>query len=77
MQIDFGGVSVVIGGHAIRVLFRHERQTAWLDGIECAFRHFGGLPAEILLDNARALVAHHDAQTREVVFNERLHAFAR
>src|SRR3954470_15261285 len=93
MQIDFGGVSVVIGGQAIRVFlfvatlghsrrifvraFRHERQTAWLDGIEGAFRHFGGLPAEILLDNARALVAHHDVQTREVVFNERLHAFAR
>ena len=93
MQIDFGGASVVIGGQAIRVFlfvatlgysrrifvraFRHERQTAWLDGIEGAFRHFGGLPAEILLDNARALVAHHDAQTREVVFNERLHAFAR
>jgi transposase len=93
MQIDFGGASVVIGGQAIRVYlfvatlghsrrtfvqaFRHERQTAWLDGIEGAFRHFGGLPAEILLDNARALVTHHDAQTREVVFNERLHAFAR
>jgi transposase len=93
MQIDFGGASVVIGGQAIRVYlfvatlghsrrtfvqaFRHERQTAWLDGIEGAFRHFGGLPAEILLDNARALVAHHDPQTREVVFNERLHAFAR
>jgi transposase len=93
MQIDFGGASVVIGGEVVRVFlfvatlghsrrtfvraFRHERQTAWLDGIESAFRHFGGLPAEILLDNARALVTHHDARTREVVFNERLHAFAR
>src|SRR5215207_880307 len=93
MQIDFGGASVVIGGQAVRVFlfvatlgysrrtfvraFRHERQAAWVDGIEGAFRHFGGLPAEILLDNARALVVHHDAQTREVVFNERLHAFAR
>jgi transposase len=93
MQIDFGGASVVIGGEVARVFlfvatlgysrrtfvraFRHERQTAWLDGIEGAFRHFGGLPAEVLLDNARALVTHHDAQTREVVFNERLHAFAR
>ena len=93
MQIDFGGMNVVIGSQAIRVFlfvatlgysrrifvqaFRHERQTAWLDGIEGAFRHFGGLPAEILLDNARALVAHHDAQTREVVFSERLHTFAR
>ncbi len=57
--------------------FRHERQSAWLDGIEGAFRHFGGLPAELLMDNARALVTHHDAATREVAFNERLHAFAR
>ena len=62
----------MIGGEAVRVFlfvatlgysrrifvqaFRHERQTAWLDGIEGAFRHFGGLPAEVLLDNARALV---------------------
>ena len=30
----------------------------------------------MLLDNARALVDHHDAATREVRFNERLHAFA-
>ena len=67
-------------GHSRRTFvraFRHERQAAWLDGIEGAFRHFGGLPAEVLLDNARALVTHHDARTREVVFNERLHAFAR
>lgn len=57
--------------------FRHERQSAWLEGIEGAFRHFGGLPGELLLDNARALVRHHDAATREVEFNERLHAFTR
>ncbi len=57
--------------------FRHERQSAWLEGIEGAFRHFGGLPGELLLDNAKALVRHHDAATREVAFNDRLHAFAR
>ena len=65
--------------------FRHERQSAWFDGIEGAFRHFGGLPAEVLLDNAKALVEHHDAGTRveprgspeEVLFNERFHAFTR
>ena len=57
--------------------FRHERQSAWLDGIEGAFRHFDGLPAELLMDNAKALVAHHDAATREVAFNDRLHSFAR
>ena len=57
--------------------FRHERQSAWFDGIEAAFRHFGGVPEEVLLDNARALVEQHDAATREVRFNPRLHAFAR
>ena len=93
MRIDFGGASVVIGGEVARVFlfvatlgrsrrtfvraFRRERQAARLDGTEGAFRHFGGLPAEVLLDNARALATHHDARTREVVLNERLHAFMR
>jgi transposase len=31
----------------------------------------------VLLDDAQALVEHHDTQTREVRFNERLKAFAR
>jgi len=58
--------------------FHNERQGAWLDGLERAFRrHFGGVPEEVLLDNARPLVTHHDPQTREVVFNDRFHAFAR
>lgn len=57
--------------------FWHERQSAWLDGIEGAFDHFGGVPQEVLLDNPRALVEHHDAVTREVRFNDRLLAFAR
>lgn len=93
LQIDFGERRVQIGdepvgvhlfvatlGHSRRVhvqAFRHERQSAWLDGLEGAFRHFGGVPQEVLLDNPRALVAHHDAATREVRFNARLHAFAR
>jgi hypothetical protein len=57
--------------------FRHERQSAWLDGIEGAFRHFGGVTAEVLVDNAKALVSCHDAATREVTFNGRFLAFAR
>lgn len=93
LQIDFGERGVRIGEEAVRVhlfvatlgysrrvyvrAFRHERQSAWFDGIEGAFRHFGGLPAEVLLDNAKALVEHHDAGTREVLFNERFHAFTR
>jgi transposase len=93
LQIDFGERGVRIGEETVRVHlfvatlgysrrvfvrgFRHERQSAWFEGIEGAFHHFGGLPAEVLLDNARALVEHHDAGTREVAFNERFHAFAR
>ena len=93
LQIDFGQRRIAIEGERDRVFlfvatlgysrriyaaaFRHERQSAWLEGIEGAFRHFGGLPGELLLDNARALVKHHDAVTREVEFNDRLHAFTR
>jgi transposase len=93
LQIDFGQRRIAIEGDHGKVClfvatlgysrriyaaaFRHERQSAWLEGIEGAFRHFGGLPVELLLDNARALVKYHDAATREVEFNERLHAFTR
>src|ERR687897_1885185 len=93
LQIDFGERWVAIGGEQVRVhlfvatlghsrrvyarAFRHERQSAWFEGLEGALRHFGGLPKEVLLDNAKALVEHHDPATREVVFNARLHAFAR
>lgn len=31
--------------------FRNERQESWLEGFESTFRHFGGVAAEILLDN--------------------------
>src|SRR3712207_3417554 len=87
LQIDFGERQVRIGAESVRAhlfvatlgysrrlfvrVFRNERQASWFAGIEGAFRHFGGRPAELLLDNARALVERHDVQTREVVFNER------
>jgi transposase len=93
LQIDFGQKRVAIGGVTVPVFlfvatlgfsrlgyvqaFRHERQSAWFAGLEAAFRHFGGVPREVLLDNARALVEHHDPATREVRFNARLEAFAR
>ncbi|HSE04986.1 MAG TPA: IS21 family transposase [Methylomirabilota bacterium] len=93
LQVDFGELRVTVGGEGARLhlfvatlghsrrcyvrAFRHERQSAWFDGIEGAFGHFGGIPQEVLFDNARALVDHHDAATREVRFNERLRAFAR
>ncbi len=82
LQVDFGEMRVPIGGESVRLYlfvatlgysrrifvraFRHERQSAWLEGMEAAFSHFGGAPQEVLLDNARALVDRHDAVTREV-----------
>jgi len=93
LQIDFGEAGVWIDDARLRVhLFvgtlgysrrmhirpsMRERQVDWFEGMEGAFLKFGGVPTEILFDNARALVEHHDAATREVRFNARLHAFAR
>lgn len=58
LQIDFGETAVLIGAEKVRVYlfvatlgysrrpyvqaFRHERQSAWFDGMEGAFHHFGG-----------------------------------
>lgn len=93
LQIDFGTTTVRIGEapmpvrlfvatlgfsrRAFVAVFDHERQAAWLTGLEGAFRHFGGVPEEVLLDNARALVDAHDPTTRVVAFNARFLAFAR
>jgi transposase len=93
LQIDFGDTRVWIGDERVRVhvfvatlgysrrlhirASLREAQTDWFAGMEGAFLRFGGVPAELLFDNPRALVEHHDAVTREVRFNTRLHAFAR
>jgi transposase len=93
LQIDFGSLRVSVAGETTKIhlfvatlgysrrtyvtLFLHERQSAWLQGLEGAFRYFGGTTGELLIDNAKALVSEHDAQTREVVFNHRFHAFCR
>lgn len=76
------GFTCLWGRWAIRggcMLARHSgsaRQTG-LKAMEGAFLRFGGVPAAVLIDNAKALVEHHDSVTREVRFNARLHAFAR
>jgi transposase len=92
MQIDFGERRVPIGGETVKVYFfvatlgysrrlyvrafRNERQDSWFAGLEGAFQHFGGVTEEVLFDNDRGLVEHHDRATREVEFNTRLHSFA-
>ena len=73
LQIDFGERQVTIGDEKVKVYlfvatlgysrrlyvrpFRNERQESWFAGVEGAFRHFGGVTKEVLLDNDRGLVA--------------------
>jgi transposase len=92
LQIDFGSTKIHIAGVWIRVFlfvatlgysrrlyvapFLHERQNVWFSGLEGAFLHFGGIPQEVLLDNAKSLVQSHDIASRAVVFNERFKAFS-
>jgi transposase len=68
LQIGFGTTTVLIGAERVTLhllvatlgfsrralvrVFDHERQSAWRDGREGAFPYFGGLPEEVLPDNA-------------------------
>jgi hypothetical protein len=93
LQINFGERRVWIGDAQEKVFFvvatlahsrrrhvrafRAERQEHWFAGLESAFRTFGGVPEEVPLDNARALIQHHDPVSREVAVNPKLQALAR
>lgn len=93
LQIDFGERLVEIGGVKVKAFlfvatlghsrrchvraFRDEKQESWFAGLESAFTTFGGVAEEMLLDNPRALVVHHDAVSRTVQFNDKFVAFAR
>lgn len=93
LQIDFGQRRVEIDGlpqlvsffvatlgYSRRIhvrAFAGERQEHWFEGMESAFAAFDGVPEEVLLDNARALILSHDVASREIVVNPKLHAFAR
>ena len=57
--------------------FLHERQGEWLDGIASAFRHFGGVPLEVLGDNARCLVLGRNREAQTVTFHPAYVAFCR
>ena len=92
MQVDFGALRVPIAGILMTVhlcvttlgysrrtyvkAFLAERQEHWLATMEAAFQHFGGVPRELLIDNAKALVVLHSL-TNGVVFTEALLAFCR
>lgn len=89
LQIDFGEKDVIIAGNRVRIHFfvgvlgysrrvyvkayTAENTEAWLNGIENAFRHFGGVPLAIVSDNTKCLVTVHNGH--ELKFNERYNAF--
>jgi hypothetical protein len=57
--------------------FLTQRQDDWLEGIESACRHFGGIPEQILCDNASPLVKSHDVKTGTVVWHPGFQAFCK
>jgi transposase len=91
LQADFGELFVPIAGVRTKVhlcvltlgysrrcfvkAFLSERQAQWLETFEAGFHHFGGVPHELLLDNAKALVLRHDTETGQVTFTGPLLAF--
>jgi len=92
-QADFGTMRVQIGAEWVRVhlfvmtlgysrrnfvaAFLNETREAWQVGLERAFLHFGGVPYEVLIDNAKALVKTHDIARHQVEFSGPFLAFAR
>ena len=93
MQIDFGQKRVLIGGvetvvHLLVAVlsysrrlfvkaFHAERGDDWREGIASAFAHFGGVPRELLIDNARALVVSRERATQSVRLHPQFAAFCR
>lgn len=93
MQVDFGEKKVSIGGHLVKVFllvavlsfsrrlfvraFLAERGDDWREGIAAAFVHFGGVPLQVLVDNARPLVDEHDTQAGTVRFHPAFVEFCR
>lgn len=93
IQGDFGQATVEVGGEKVKLhlcvltlgfsrrpyvdVFESERAEDWFTTFEGAFGYFGGVTEEALIDNAKALVTKHNAQTREVVFSPRFSAFAK
>ncbi|QPN70108.1 IS21 family transposase [Synechococcus sp. CBW1108] len=93
LQADFGELWVPIGGVRTKVhicvltlgysrrqlirVYRHQRQRHWLQALEEAFRVWDGVPEQVLVDNAKALITHHNPRAGELVINPVFAAFAR
>jgi transposase len=93
IQIDFGEKFVLIAGVRVKVYFMTavlgysrrlycraflaQRQDDWLEGLDRAFEHFGGLTEQILCDNASPLVRFHDRESGHVTWNPGFEAFCK
>lgn len=57
--------------------YEHERTSAWIDGLKRACDFFGGVPNEVLFDNAKAIMIERDAyEDGEHRWNPQLRALA-
>ena len=72
LQIDFGERTIYLGDRKTKVhlfvatlaysrrvfvrISESEKQDDWLEGIEAAFKHFGGIPRYIVCDNPKAMI---------------------
>ena len=93
MQVDFGEKQVRIGGQVVRVYllvavlsysrriyvkaFLNQRGDDWREGIAAAFMHFGGVPLDVLSDNAKPLVLENDRKAGTVRFHPAYKEFCR
>lgn len=92
LQADFGETWTLVAGERTKIhlcvltlgfsrrlyvsVHRDQRQAAWLAGFEAAFRHWGGVPETLLIDNAKALIKSHDSESGQVIPAEELKQFA-
>ena len=92
MQVDFGEKWLLIGGvrqkryvfvatlgysrRGYVEVFGSLRQRDWIVGMERALQHFGGVPEELLTDNAKPLVNTHP-NGGKAIFHPEFEAFCR
>ena len=91
MQVDFGEKWVEVEGQRVKAflfvaelgycrrtftrIYPNVQQRYWLEGLEAALHHFGGVPWECLVDNARPLVLRWEGD--RPVFHPEFEAFCR
>lgn len=91
MQIDFGEKWIEVAGERVKAfvftatlgycrrtfarIYPSLQQRHWLEGLEAALHHFGGVPEECVVDNAKALVLRWEGD--RPVFHPEFEAFCR